>query len=136
MFGGGPAAQECCGVHSRIPGEQMDLQIERRADGVVKVVLSGRLDAQGADQIGNRFTAAAAGSTGLRVVVDLAGVEFLASMGMGLLISCARAQHGKGGQLVLFGARPLVAEVLEQAALDQIIPFAPTEGDALARLTN
>jgi anti-anti-sigma factor len=112
----------------------MDMQIERLDDDVVKVGLAGRLDAAGADQIGTRFTAAAAGSAGLRVIIDLSGVDFLASMGIRLLISSARAQHGKGGRLVLFGARPLVAEVLEQAAIDQIIPTVSPEADALARL--
>lgn len=114
----------------------MDMQIERRSDGVVKVELAGRFDAPGAEQIGTRFTAAAGGAAGLRVIVDLSGVEFLASMGMRLLISSARAQHGRGGRLALFGAPPLVAEVLEQAALDQIIPIVPTEAEALAQMAN
>ena len=37
---------------------------------------------------------------------------------------------------VLYGARPLVAEVLEQATLDRIMPIASTEADALAQLPN
>lgn len=112
----------------------MEMQIERLGDGVGKVGLAGRLDAAVADQIGTRFTAAAAGLVGPRVIIDLSGVDFLASMGIRLLISSARAQHGKGGRLVLFGARELVAEVLERAAIDQMIPTVSAEADALARL--
>ena len=77
----------------------MDMQIERRSDGVVKVELAGRLDAPGAEQIGTRFTAAAGGAAGLRVIVDLSGVEFLASMGMRLLISSARRKTGSHCEL-------------------------------------
>jgi hypothetical protein len=36
--------------------------------------------------------------------------------------------------MVLFGATPMVQEVLDGVALDQIVPVAATEQDALARL--
>jgi anti-sigma B factor antagonist len=98
--------------------------------GTTKCVrLDGRLDAAGADQIGVRFTASTAAS-GQHAIVDLAGVPFIASMGIRLLISSARALHAKGGKMVLFGAQELVQDVLEQAAVDQIIPLVATEQQA------
>ncbi len=95
--------------------------------------LNGRLDAAGADQIGVRFTASTA-ATGRNVIVDLAEVPFVASMGIRLLISSARALHAKGGKLVLFGAQEMVQDLLEQAAVDQIIPLVATQSEALELL--
>jgi anti-anti-sigma regulatory factor len=40
----------------------------------------------------------------------------------------------KGSKMVLFGARPLVQDVLEQAAIDQIIPLVATQEQALELL--
>jgi anti-anti-sigma factor len=100
---------------------------------VTRVGLSGRLDAPGADQIGVRFTASVA-ARGQPAIVDLSGVTFVASMGLRLLISAARAMHVKGRQMVLFGATGPVREVLEQAAIDQIIPLLEDEAQALEHL--
>jgi hypothetical protein len=36
--------------------------------------------------------------------------------------------------MVLFGAQPMVQEVLEQAAIDQIIPLVATQDQALDAL--
>jgi anti-anti-sigma factor len=102
-------------------------------DGITRVALDGRLDVPGADQIGLRFTAAVA-AKGRDSIVDLSQVSFVASMGIRLLISAARALDHKGGTLVLFGAQPAVRETLDDAALDQIMPIVATEADALARL--
>jgi anti-anti-sigma regulatory factor len=36
--------------------------------------------------------------------------------------------------VVLFGAQPMVAEVLHAMALDQVLPIVATEDEALARI--
>ncbi|MBT9493455.1 MAG: STAS domain-containing protein [Paucibacter sp.] len=95
--------------------------------------LNGRLDAAGAEQIGIRFTASTAASA-RNAIVDLAGVPFIASMGIRLLISSARALNAKGGKLVMFGAQEMVQDLLEQAAVDQIIPLVATQTEALELL--
>ncbi len=111
----------------------MDMVVSEPETGVTCIRLNGRLDAPGADRIDLRFTVHAAAGTH-HAVVDLAGVSFVASMGLRLLISTARAMHVKGRQMVLFGATPSVRDVLEQAAIDQIIPLADDEAQALQSL--
>jgi anti-anti-sigma factor len=112
----------------------MNLQIEEADGGITVVRLSGRLDIAGADAIGLRFTSATA-SAAQPTVVDLAGVEFIASMGLRLLISSARALGAKGRRMALFGAQPLVQAVFEDAALDQLMPVCATEAEAIAAVT-
>lgn len=107
----------------------MELEVsEVSGSGCIR--LNGRLDAAGADQIGVRFTASTA-ATGQHVIVDLAQVPFIASMGIRLLISSARALNAKGGKMVLFGAPEMVQDLLEQAAVDQLIPLVATQAQAL-----
>ncbi len=111
----------------------MEMTVTELDGPVTCVRLDGRLDAPGADAVGLRFTAATS-APGRRSVVDLAGVSFVASMGIRLLISTARSVHQKGGKMVLFGATELVQGVLDDAALVQIIPIAGTEAEAVAEL--
>ena len=112
----------------------MEMETTELAGAVTCVRLSGRLDAPGADRIGVRFTAAVV-SQARPAVVDLAGVGFVASMGLRLLIATAKGLQTKGAKMALFGAQPLVQEVLEDAAIGQLIDIAPNEQDAVAVVT-
>lgn len=111
----------------------MELVVVEIGPAATCVRLEGRLDAAGADAIGVRFSAAVA-SPGRHAVIDLSGVSFLASMGIRLLISTARALYTKGSMLVLYGAQGPVLEVLQEASIDQIIPISATREEALALL--
>jgi anti-anti-sigma factor len=111
----------------------MEMEVTKLDGELTCARLLGRLDAPGADRIGIRFTAGVV-APGKNVMVDLSGVNFVASMGIRLLISSARALSGKGATMVLFGATELVQNVFEQCALDQIIPIVATEQHAIERL--
>src|SRR5262245_1507652 len=101
--------------------------------GITAVSLAGRLDSAGADRIDLKFTANVV-APGRNTVVDLSGVTFVASMGLRLLIATARSLQLKHAKLVLFGAPELVQRVLDDAAIDQIIPIVATREQALASL--
>jgi anti-anti-sigma factor len=97
---------------------------------VRRVVLVGRLDTAGVDVVETKFGAAIV-PNGKNTIVDLSGVSFLASMGIRMLISTTRALSRKGGKLVMFGAAAGVKDVIETAALTEIIPLAASENEAL-----
>lgn len=108
----------------------MDMQISDVGD-VKKVALAGRLDTAGVSRIEARFTAVVVPS-GKPAVIDLSEVVFLASLGIRLLISTTRALGQRGGKLALFGANPAVMEVIETTSLNEIVPVATTEAEAIA----
>jgi anti-sigma B factor antagonist len=112
----------------------MEFDAEERPGPVTCVRLRGRLDAAGAGRIETRFTAATV-AAGHPAIVDLSGVSFIASMGVGLLIAAARGLRNKGRLLVLFGAPEPVRAVLDLAEIGQIIPIAADEAEALAQLS-
>jgi anti-anti-sigma factor len=68
------------------------------------------------------------------IVVDLAGVSFLASIGIRLLMTAARGQKGRGGHLVLAAAQPPVLKVIQTAGIDQLIPVYPDVETARAAI--
>jgi len=114
----------------------MAIDFQDENENLRRIFLSERLDAAGADAVSTRFAALAAGSA-RRVLVDLTGVTFLASMGIRALVSNAKAQHLRGGRMVLFvGANAGVAKTLETTGIDALIPMftdvAEAEKAALA----
>jgi anti-anti-sigma factor len=97
---------------------------------VRKVVLAGRLDTAGVDRVETKFGAAIV-PAGKNTIVDMAEVTFLASMGIRMLIATTKALSRKGSKLVMYGAGPGVKDVIETAALTDIIPLALTESEAI-----
>jgi anti-sigma B factor antagonist len=97
---------------------------------VKKVTLVGRLDILGAEKIGLPL-AAVAGTRG-NIVIDMVGVDFIASIGIRHLVMAAKAVARGAGKLVLLDPNPMVTEVLVVAGLDQLLPIVRTESEALA----
>jgi len=109
----------------------MEVTVEQLSDTTVKVALTGRLDIEGADAIGDRLTAITA-THREGVVIDMAGVDFLASIGIRLLLSNARAQKLRGGKLVLARCQPMVREVLRATGADTLLAVHDELDAALA----
>ena len=99
----------------------MKLNYSELEKGIKYIQLEGRLDLPGVMEIELKFTAYAA-SEKAGVVVDLSQVPFLASIGIRMLVSSAKAVQKRGGKLVLLNPQPLVAEMLTNAGINMIIP--------------
>ena len=65
------------------------------------------------------------------VVVDLSGVDVIATTGITLLLVADRELKRSGGRMVLAGTRGLVREVLLRCRLDKVLTLAPTAQDAI-----
>ena len=111
----------------------MNMTVGELGNGALCLALEGRLDTAGVDRVEKSFTAAVTAQD-RDAAVDLAGVAFLASMGVRMIIATARAQRARGRKLVLFAPRPLVRQTLEMVALDQIIPVLADRAAAEASL--
>ena len=99
----------------------MDMAVEPLAPGVVKVVLDGRLDIAGASVIDLQFNAIAGSHKA--IVVDLAGVSFLASIGIRTLLLGAKTVQRRGGTLILLNPVAEVERVLEVMGAAELMPI-------------
>jgi anti-anti-sigma factor len=70
---------------------------------------------------------------GRRLVLDLSGVEFMASAGVAVLLEVSAQLDEAGGSLTLACVLPMVARVLALTAADELVPVLPTIDEALAR---
>ena len=97
------------------------------------VKLSGRLDTGGVDAVEAEFVAATAASA-KSAVVDMSEVDFMASMGIRMLVAAAKTLAGKGAKLVLLNPHEFVDETMKNADLYMLIPVAYSEDEAVTLL--
>jgi len=110
----------------------LDVQIETR-DGCTVVRLSGDGGVANADRLRTsliRLTALRPSLT----VFDLAGVVFVASLFLGLLVGFRRDMLRVGGQVRLAALQPNVDDIVRAARLEQLFPITASVEDALTGL--
>jgi anti-sigma B factor antagonist len=117
----------------------LTVAVDRDAGGVDLVALRGELDFASGEPLSTAFAGLSGGPR--RVVVDLAGLEFVDSSGVKMLVAAARAVEDAGGTFVLAGPTATVRRVFDilhladvltvvetrQAALDEIARSEPIE---------
>ena len=99
----------------------MELQYSELGDNISMIKLVGKLDIAGVDEIETRFTGYCAGD-GVRMLVDLSDVDFLASIGIRLLTLAAKSVASRGGKMALVNPIPEVEQVLDVTGIPAIIP--------------
>ncbi len=99
------------------------------SSGPLCLVLKGRLDAAGTEQVEVAFAARIRAASG-HAMVDMRAVSFVGSLGLRMLVAAARAADRAGRKMVIFGVQAPVAEVFSTTALDELIPVLPDEATA------
>jgi len=101
------------------------MNIERRdLDNAVVLEVEGRLTAAVAPQLRAEVSDLVdAGKTA--IVVDLAGVDFIDSSGLGALIGALKATRVAGGDLRIAAAGEQVRQVLRLTNLDRVLHVYP-----------
>lgn len=100
--------------------------------GTVVMSVYGDLDLHTADELGDRLVSAVErGATSL--VVDLTGVAFVDSQGLGALLRGTRRLGAGEGRFRLVVPAPEIRRVFEITSLDRVFPLDETRDQALAR---
>lgn len=89
-------------------------------DQAVTVSLSGELDLASAHDLEQALTDAQATNAG-RVVIDLAGLEFIDSTGLRVLLSAQRRADATGQALLLRNPQPQVRRLFEIAGILELV---------------
>ncbi len=111
----------------------MAINIVELDGNLTKVVLSGRIDIAGAAEIDMPMSLV--GGSRRAVIVDLSGVEFMASLGLRSIVLSAKAIFNKKGKMVLLSPRPAVEEVITTSGIDELIPILHNEAEAIAAVS-
>jgi anti-sigma B factor antagonist len=111
----------------------LELNIIERDEDVTFLELVGSLDLDGVFEIQTRFHALAGGQ-GRPAIVDMSKVDYVASLGMRMLVSSARTLDKAGVKMVLLNPQPLVEEAMTQIGIENVSPIVHSEQEALKTL--
>jgi len=110
----------------------MALEVETRpaANGVTVVAPTGRLDVAGAPALRDAIGDAVRNGPS-KVVIDMEGVSFVDSTGLGSVIAALKQIRSSQGELRLAAPNQQVRVVLELTTLDRVFPYYATVEEAL-----
>lgn len=110
----------------------MDLLAVKRERGVAVIAPTvKRLDASVAPAFKQAVVQLIEGGD-TRLVLDLAGLEFLDSSGLGAMVSILKAL-GQRGVVVVCGARGGVLSLFQLTRMDKVFPILPGCEEAIAK---
>ncbi len=102
-------------------------------DIVVLPIAEHRIDYDSAAGFQEQLLAAL-GDGAATVIVDLAQVEMISSVGLRAFVVAAKKSKAAGGTLVVSGLQPVVREVFEISRFDALFPLFETVEGARAAL--
>jgi stage II sporulation protein AA (anti-sigma F factor antagonist) len=106
---------------------------EEKAAGALVIAPVGRVDSVSSGEL-ERHVVARLDAGERRVVIDMAGVEYISSAGLRVLLVAAKRLKPPAGALVLCGLGPGVRTVLELAGFMPLFAVEPARAQALARI--
>ncbi len=109
----------------------MVLTVSVTKDGIKIITLEGRLDIAGTQQIDTRLTLAIA-SESTNTIIDLSGVEFISSIGIGIMVRAASSLLKDQGKIIFLNPQPNVAKVLTSTRIIEVIPIMTDLESALS----
>ncbi len=107
----------------------MDLLVEVRQGVAVVVPRTEFLDASSAEEF--KRAIASTLEAYKKIVLDVSGIQFVDSAGLGALLSCLRKAASGGGDLKICGLTKPVRSVFEIARLHRVFDIYPNQADAV-----
>ncbi|MGH9816603.1 MAG: STAS domain-containing protein [Candidatus Acidiferrales bacterium] len=103
----------------------------RRKNGAAVVDVMGDVDLYNSPEVRKAVMEAVRAEGVQRVVMNLKGVRYIDSSGVGSLVEGLKTSRGLGVKFVLYGLSSAAREVLELSRLIQVFEVAESEEQAL-----
>ena len=101
-------------------------------DGIAVLALAGRLNQASADTLHSAAMEIAGEDDCKALIIDMGGVDFIASVGIRSLIRPSQALSMRGGKLAVANLNPQIDEFFKLTGLDQMFRVYETVADAAA----
>ena len=106
---------------------------ERTFGDVVVLAPAGRIDLSNGDEFSNRLTAVLSRHTATppEVVLDLSGLEYIASIGLRALMVAAKQVKASEGKIAVASLQPTVSEIFDISRFKFVVPVFGTVREAI-----
>jgi len=108
----------------------LEIQSRQADNGVTVVAPTGRLDVAGAPTVKEAISEALKNGSP-KVVLDMEGISFVDSTGLGSVIAALKQIRSSKGDLRLAAPNQQVRVVLELTTLDRVFPYYSSVEEAL-----
>lgn len=114
----------------------MQITTRHCADAVL-VSVTGRVDHRSAAELEQALGAVMppATSGAGAVVIDFAGVEYISSVGLRVLMVAARQMRAQSAPFAIAALQPVVAEIFAISRFDRVLVVHPDVASALAQIS-
>lgn len=92
---------------------KLDIQITEVGSGGRRIALRGRLDTETAPTLDQRLDPLIASPAVTAALFDLAGLEYIGSAGIRVLIKARKTLEARGGGMAVANLQPMVRQVFE-----------------------
>lgn len=103
----------------------MEIEVEEKGE-VVVLRLHGRLDAASSPQIEKKINSIIEAGH-FRLILNFAGVEYLSSAGMRLMLSVSKKLGHLEGKMVACSLHDEVMDVIKMAGFQEVLEIYPSE---------
>ena len=111
----------------------MQIDTETRDGKTILAPKADRLDAANSGEFREKILSLLE-KGGQQLVVDLSGVNFIDSSGLGALLSGYKSANLRSGSFILTGLKPRVLSMFELTRLHRVFTIVATVEDAMAKL--
>lgn len=108
--------------------------IEEDKGEVLVLRIKGRLDAV-SSPVTEKKVSDIIDDGKLKIAMDFAGVDYLSSAGMRMLLATTKKLKTLSGQLVVCAVKDNVMDVLKMSGFDHVLQLAQSEEEALQQLS-
>ena len=99
---------------------EKDMEIRKSMEnGTLTIELEGRLDTMTAPDLENEIRSSADGVE--KIILDFAGLAYISSAGLRVLLSTQKKMNASGGSLVIRKPNDVVSEVCEATGFSDIL---------------
>ena len=105
--------------------DQLVISEQGIGPGVVVLHISGELDIATSPQLRKHLVGLLEAPELMQIILDLAGLEFVDSTGVSLVVGALKRLRQRGGDMVLRSPQPSVGMLLTIMGLDRIFTIEP-----------
>ncbi len=102
-------------------------------DDVPVVAVSGRIDATTSKNLETALNDLI-DQNNTKIIVDLAGVEYISSVGLRVLLAALKKVRPRQGDVLLVSLQPFVREVFEITGFTKLFSIYPNQGEAIGKM--
>ena len=103
-------------------------------NGILIIAIKGQIRISTQNEFREFFSRLVEENSSSSVILNMAGIGYMNSAGIGMIVDSFRKFKGNGGRLVLCSLMPDIEKLFEVTKLNRFIEIYPSEEDAIMKM--